>query len=188
MKNQKASLLLHCCCAPCTTHPVKLLLETYDVSAFFYNPNIHPVSEYEYRKNEIQKLMKKWGVPIHIAPYESDIWFDEVKGLEDEPEGGRRCEICFRLRLEKTAYFAKKKEIDFFATTLSISPLKNAGLINTIGHAIGKEMGISYFEADFKKKDGFKIACKMSEAEGLYRQNYCGCVFSKKSSENKRFN
>jgi predicted adenine nucleotide alpha hydrolase (AANH) superfamily ATPase len=177
---EKPSLLLHCCCAPCVTHPIRSLLDDFDVTAFFYNPNIHPPGEYQERLKEIEDLAKRWDFPLIVGPYEKDGWFAAVKGHEDEPEGGERCAVCYRMRLEKTATIAKEKRIDWFASTLSISPHKNAALINNIGKGIESCLDVMYLETDFKKKDGFKISCGLSREEGLYRQDYCGCVFSRK--------
>lgn len=150
------------------------------MTAFFYNPNIHPLEEYKNRQDEIKRLSEKWKLPIIAGSYEMDSWFEAVKGYEEEPEGGKRCEICYRLRLEKTAQKAKDRNIGFFGTTLSISPLKKAAVINRIGKELQRNLGVNFYEADFKKKDGFKISCQISQKEGLYRQNYCGCIFSRK--------
>ena len=174
------SLLLHCCCAPCGTHPIRLLSETYHVAAFFYNPNIHPKAEYIAREAEMRQLMEKWDYPLIVADYNDKAWFEAVKGLEEEPEGGKRCHVCFKMRLLKTAETAKQRKIEAFTTTLSISPHKSADLLNQIGHEVADTVGIEYVDANFKKKNGFKISCDLSTEEGLYRQNYCGCVFSEK--------
>lgn len=175
----KPSMMLHCCCAPCMTHPIKKLEEDFHVTVFFFNPNIHPIEEYGQRRDETKHLAEKWGFPIIIGEYNKDDWFEMVKGCETEPEGGQRCEMCYHMRLEQTAQTAKEKGIDFFTTTLSISPHKKAAIINRIGKEIENVWDIKYYEVDFKKKDGFKISCQLSEEEGLYRQNYCGCIFSR---------
>lgn len=179
------TLLLHCCCAPCGTYPIRLLSETYAVTAYFYNPNIHPKEEYLAREKEMCQLMAKWNYPLIVGDYDDKLWFEAVKGLEKEPEGGKRCDICFKMRLLKTAETAKAHGIDSFTTTLSISPHKNAELLNQIGHDVAKTVGISYVEANFKKKNGFKISCDLSAEEGLYRQNYCGCIYSKREMEER---
>lgn len=177
---KQTQLLLHACCAPCVTHPVRLLSETCELTVYFYNPNIHPKTEYEARKDEILRLGGKWGFEVITGEYDAYAWFEAVRGHEDDPEGGERCAICYRYRLQKTAACALERGFDLFATTLSISPLKKAGRINEIGKKIQTETGITYFEADFKKKEGFKISCQLSKDERLYRQDYCGCIFSQK--------
>ena len=171
-------MLLHSCCAPCATHPVKLLQNEFIVHAFFYNPNIHPEEEYAFRAEEIGQLGERWNFEVIVGDYDSDAWFQRVKGLEDEPERGKRCTHCFRMRLEQTAKIAKERGYDCFTSTLSLSPLKNANLINQIGKELESQYGVEFYEADFKKREGFKISCDLSREEGLYRQDYCGCVFS----------
>jgi predicted adenine nucleotide alpha hydrolase (AANH) superfamily ATPase len=177
---KKKKLLLHACCAPCVTHPVRLLSESYEITAYFYNPNIHPESEFEARKEEILRLGEKWGFEVLPGEYDADLWFEAVRGLEAEPEGGARCAVCYDIRLRKTAELARETGFDLFATTLSISPLKKAEVINEIGKNIQARTGIAYLEANFKKKDGFKLSCQHSKNEGLYRQDYCGCVYSQR--------
>lgn len=174
------TLLLHCCCAPCMTHPVRLLRKEFDVTAFFYNPNIHPREEYTARQNEMERMAEEWEIPLIIGEYDVDEWFKKVKGYEEEPEGGLRCEACYRFRLEKTVLTAEKRGVEVFGTTLSISPHKKVTVINAIGKELEERRGICFFEADFKKKNGFKISCRLSNEEGLYRQNYCGCTFSRR--------
>ena len=174
----KPGFLLHCCCAPCSTYPLRILREDFNVTAFFYNPNIHPRKEYIARKEEMESFAARWGVPLIVGEYDVKEWFRRVKGYEDEPEGGARCEICYRMRLEKTVKLAREKGIPFFGTTLTISPHKKAVVINRIGKELGEIWGVNFYEADFKKKDGFKISCQISREEGLYRQDYCGCIFS----------
>jgi predicted adenine nucleotide alpha hydrolase (AANH) superfamily ATPase len=174
----KRTLLLHACCAPCMTHPVQVLKGKFFVTIFFFNPNIHPRIECLNREREAKRLAQKWRIPCIVGEYDSSAWYEAVGGYEDEPEGGRRCEICYRIRLERTAQEAKRLGIDCFCTTLSVSPHKKAAVINRIGKELEEEYGVGFYEADFKKKDGFKESCRLSEAEGLYRQNYCGCKFS----------
>ncbi len=174
----RKSLLLHCCCAPCATHPIMLLRDGFDITIFFYNPNIYPDNEYRLRKREIEHLAEKWGVPIIVGDYDSERWFDSVRGHEQDREGGTRCEICYRIRLEMTAEVAVKEGIEIFTTTLSISPHKKAEIINRIGEEVARRKGIVFMAADFKKKNGFKISCMLSSKEGLYRQKYCGCKYS----------
>lgn len=182
----KPKLLLHCCCAPCVTHPIRILSETFEVTAFFYNPNIYPESEYQARLLEIQKLSQNWQFPLLIGPYEFERWEARIRGHENDPEGGSRCLLCYQLRLEETALKAKFANMDYFTSTLSISPHKNANQINAIGEAIASRYGISFYAANFKKKDGFKISCELSKQEGLYRQNYCGCQYSRRELNDQR--
>lgn len=178
--NAKPRLLLHICCAPCSTYPIKALQEEYDVELFFYNPNIHPEEEHNVRFEEARKYARKIGFEFHESDYDTNIWFNCTKGLEDEPEGGARCEVCYRIRLGRTAQFALANGIRNFTTTLSVSPHKKAESINRIGRAIGDIYSLNFYEADFKKKEGFKIAAQLAREAGLYRQNYCGCVYSTK--------
>jgi len=173
-------LLLHTCCAPCITIPLERLKAEFEIAGFFYNPNIHPEQEYEKRLNEITKWTQQTGIPLIVHKYETNRWFELVKGLEVEPEGGKRCEVCFRIRLEQTAELAKQKGFDYFTTTLSISPHKNATVINLIGNEIGTKVGIRFFEANFKKKDGFKQSVELSKIHDFYRQDYCGCIYSRR--------
>lgn len=177
--NAKPKLLLHICCAPCSTYPIKALQEEYDVELFFYNPNIHPEEEYKARLEEAKKYADKIGVKFYEADYDTNIWFNCTQGLEDEPEGGVRCEICYRIRLGKTALFALANGLKNFATTLSVSPHKKANTINEVGQMLGNIYSLNFYEADFKKKNGFKIAARLAKDAGLYRQDYCGCIYSK---------
>lgn len=172
-------ILLHTCCAPCSAYVLKLL-ETYDVSVFYYNPNIDSKEEYEKRKNECQEYCKKNNIPFLEKEYNPSEWNSYTEGLENEPEGGSRCAKCFELRLSNTAEFAKDNNFDLFATTLSISPHKNTDLINKIGNKIANDLDIKFLEENWKKEDGYKKSCEISREEGFYRQNYCGCKYSKK--------
>ncbi|MBN2029055.1 epoxyqueuosine reductase QueH [bacterium] len=181
--DEKSTFLLHCCCASCSTYPLQILKKHFDLTVFFYNPNIHPQEEHALRKREMERLSNKWMFPYLAGSYDIDHWFSHIRGFETEPERGHRCEICYRLRLEETARLAKERGIAVFGTTLSISPHKNAETINRIGKAIEKKWGVRYYEADFKKKDGFKISCQISREEHLIRQNYCGCVHSRPKDE-----
>lgn len=176
----KPKLLLHVCCAPCATYPIKLLQEKYDVELFFYNPNIHPEEEYQARLKEAVEYARKLGIKLHEPGYDADTWFRAMRGLENEPEGGCRCEVCYRMRLGKTAQFAATNNLAGFTTTLSVSPHKNAQMINKIGRMIGDMYSLDFYAADFKKNSGFKKSTQMSKEAGLYRQNYCGCIYSKK--------
>ena len=186
-KNQKdgivPSLLLHSCCAPCSSYVLEYLSDYFNITVLYYNPNISPKEEYIHRLNEEKRLISemtfKNPVSILDCTYDTREYFDCVEGLEREPEGGKRCEKCFALRLSYTAKTAKEKGFDFFATTLTISPLKNARLINEIGEKLGEQYGVKYLCSDFKKKEGYKRSIILSKEYNLYRQNYCGCVFSK---------
>jgi len=178
MDSSKSKLFLHACCAPCTTYPYTILSTDFEVTVFFYNPNIHPFTEYNQRLKSVKYLADKWKFELIVASYDPERWFTAVQGLEEYEEGEKRCVECFKLRLQKTAETAKKRGFDLFSTTLTISPLKKAEVINTLGLKIQKEIGVDYFISNFKKKDGFKKSCQMSKQEGLYRQNYCGCIYS----------
>lgn len=179
----KKKLLLHCCCAPCSSYVLEYLHPYFEITVFFYNPNITEASEYEMRKKELKRYIHEvsFGSEIHMldADYEPREFLDCAKGYEDCPERGKRCERCFLLRLEKTAKKASEGGFDFFCTTLSISPHKDANLLMQIGRKLSKEYGIAYLPSDFKKKDGYKRSIQLSEEYGLYRQDFCGCIYSK---------
>ncbi len=179
-QRHKQSLLLHACCGPCATHVVELLLHDYAVTIYFYNPNIQPEAEYLKRLAAIEQYCLVTGVTLLKAPYDSVNWAEATAGLQNEPEGGKRCEQCFSLRLEKTACFARENGFAVFATTLSISPHKDATIINRAGNLAAKKAKVQFLEADFKKGDGYRKSCEMSKKLGLYRQNYCGCLYSKR--------
>ena len=178
----KPKLLVHICCAPDGLYVVQLLQEKYNVSGYFYNPNIHPEEEYRLRLQETKKIAKILNFNLIEGEYESDKWFEMVKGFENEPEKGRRCDICYAIRLDKTARIAKSKNFDIFTTTLTISPWKKAEKINQIGRMLGEKYKIEFLEADFKKKDGFKKSVELSKKFNLYRQNYCGCIYSRRKN------
>ena len=186
--NKVPTLLLHACCAPCSSYVLEYLSEYFNIKVLYYNPNISPVEEYDYRLQEEQRLIDtlntKNKVELIKGDYNPSLFFDAVKGFEKEPEGGKRCEICFRLRLEESARYCKKINADYFATTLTISPLKNAEKINAIGESIGEKYGVKYLSSDFKKKNGYKRSIELSREYNLYRQNFCGCIFSKTESSN----
>lgn len=182
----KSKLLLHICCAPDATVAVERLKDEYDIGVYFYNPNIHPESEYHKRAEEMQNLAPQLGVKYFIGQYESELWFGLTKGLESEPEKGRRCKVCFHMRIKRTAQFAQEHGYDFFATVLTVSPHKDAELINTLGSEIAEQTGVKYLESNFKKKDGFKRSIELSHQFGLYRQDYCGCVYSKRDREQQK--
>jgi epoxyqueuosine reductase len=179
-------LLLHACCAPCASAALLRLRDDFELTAYFFNPNIHPEEEYMLRLKEFKRLMRAERIEMIEERYEPEEWFEAVKGLEDEKEGGARCEACFRLRLEKTAKKAKEKGFDCFAASLSAGPMKNAALINKLGKEAAKKRGLAFLEEDFKKKDGFKKALAACRKHKIYRQNYCGCIFSRDNSELSR--
>lgn len=187
---KKPTLLLHACCAPCSSYVLEYLNEFFDITVFFYNPNISPKSEFDYRYNELVRLRDeanyKNAVKILCGEYDSSVFFDMAKGMESLPEGGERCFKCYELRLRESAKMAKKLGFDYFSTTLSISPHKNAQKLNEIGAALSEEYGVKYLFSDFKKKNGYKRSCELSEQYGLYRQDYCGCVFSKAARESHK--
>jgi len=177
----KKKLLLHSCCGPCSTVPIERLQSEFEIVCFEYNPNIHPEKEHQLRVDELKTLAEQVGVDLIVSEYKPEQWFDLVKGFENEPEGGKRCEICFHMRLEHTAKFAQENSYDFFTTTLTISPHKNAKLINKIGAEIAKQEKVSFLEFNFKKKDGYKRSIELSKIYNLYRQNYCGCIYSRRN-------
>ncbi len=175
-------LMLHSCCAPCSSYVIEYLNPYFDITVLYYNPNISPVEEYEKRKAEQIRFIKEFDSvnPVHICDcdYDGKKYEEAIKGLENEPEGGLRCVKCFYLRLEETAKTAKKLNFDYFCTTLSISPLKNAELLNKIGKNLSEKYDIKYLPSDFKKREGYKRSVELSKKYNLYRQNFCGCVYS----------
>lgn len=178
------SVLLHVCCAPCSSYCLEYLSEYFDITVYYYNPNITKPEEYAYRLSEEKRyiaLRTDFRHPVGMteSEYDPKVFFEAVKGLEKEPEGGARCEQCFRLRLEASAKKAKELGMDCFTTTLTISPLKNAALLNEIGEEMGERYGVMWLPSDFKKKEGYKRSIVLSHEYDLYRQNYCGCVFSR---------
>lgn len=183
------SLLLHCCCAPCSSYVLEYLTRFFTVTVFYYNPNITPAGEYEKRKQELSGLLGSMPAQNPIcwldAPYEPERFAGLAKGMETLPEGGARCMACFRLRLEETARAAKAGGFDYFTTTLSISPMKNAAALNKTGELLSDVYGVSYLYADFKKRGGYQRSVALSKQYGLYRQNYCGCIFSKDQADKK---
>ena len=175
-------LLLHSCCAPCSSYVLEYLSEYFSVTVFYYNPNIFPAEEYEKRVKEqealILRLPAKHRISFLEGPYEQERFYEMAKGLELEPEGGERCFRCYHLRLLEAAQMARAGGFDYFTTTLSISPLKDAGKLNEIGEKLAREYGVAYLNSDFKKRDGYKRSIELSREYGLYRQDYCGCVYS----------
>lgn len=176
----RKKLLLHICCAPCSVGVIPELALEYDVTGFFYNPNIDNPREYDLRKAEMEKLSAINGIPVIYGDYDVDAWRKAVNGLENEPEGGERCRACFEMRLRETKKAAEREGFDLFCTTLTLSPLKNAALINKVGGEIPHGSGCQYLDSNFKKKDGFKKSVELSRKYNLYRQDYCGCSFSKR--------
>ena len=180
---RKSRLLLHSCCGPCSSYCLDYLKDYFKITVFYYNPNIYPESEHDLRLSEQERLIREMNSSLVdedkialISPaYDHEEFLKAARGLEGEKEGGARCGRCFELRLSKTAAAAREKGFDFFGTTLTVSPHKNAVLINAIGRDIGAEM---WLPSDFKKKDGYKKSIELSKAHNLYRQNYCGCEFS----------
>ncbi len=181
------SLLLHSCCAPCSSYCLEYLSSHFKITVLYYNPNLYPAEEYDRRVGEQKKLIAALPVkyPVSLAEIKGDPndFYSAVKGLEHIKEGGERCFACFKLRLEKAAKYAKENGFDFFATTLTISPLKNAQKLNEIGENAGKKFGVRHLPSDFKKRNGFFRSVELSKIYGLYRQDYCGCVFSKRERE-----
>ena len=180
-------LLLHSCCAPCSSHCLSELSPQIGVTVLYYNPNLDCAGEYEKRKREQLRFLRETGLADFLdCDYAPEDYLAAVRGLEEEKEGGARCAVCFRLRLDRTAREAKARGFDYFATTLTVSPLKNAKLINTIGFAVAEEVGVKYLPSDFKKRGGYLHSVKLSEEYGLYRQDYCGCAFSKAEREKQK--
>ena len=180
-------LLLHSCCAPCSSHCLSELSPQIGVTVLYYNPNLDCAGEYEKRKREQLRFLRETGLADFLdCDYAPEDYLAAVRGLEEEKEGGARCAVCFRLRLERTAREAKARGFDYFATTLTVSPLKNAKLINTIGFAVAEEVSVKYLPSDFKKRGGYLHSVRLSEKYGLYRQDYCGCAFSKAEREKKK--
>lgn len=189
IKNIKGTpmVLLHSCCAPCSSQVLARLSDYFLVTVLYYNPNIEPFSEYEKRKDEQKRFIKSFPSKNQISfldcDYENEKFKIMAKGLENIPEGGERCHKCYTLRIEKTAILAKENNFDYFCTTLSVSPFKNSRVLNEIGNMLEKKYDIKYLYSDFKKEDGYKKSIEYSKKYNLYRQNYCGCIYSK---ENKK--
>ena len=178
----RPKLLLHSCCGPCSTTVITMLKEYFDITVFYYNPNIEPREEYEKRKSEQIRLIKELGsefVKFLESDYANEEFRSVTKGLEEEKEGGARCSVCFKLRLETTALKAKELDYEYFGTTLTVSPYKNSYIINEIGAMLEKNFGVKYLYSDFKKNDGYKKSIELSKKYNLYRQNYCGCLYGR---------
>ena len=189
IKNIKGTprVLLHSCCAPCSSQVLARLSDNFLVTVLYYNPNIEPFSEYEKRKEEQKRFIKSFPSKNQISfldcDYENEKFKIMAKGLENIPEGGERCHKCYTLRMEKTAILAKENNFNYFCTTLSVSPFKNSRVLNEIGNMLEKKYDIKYLYSDFKKEDGYKKSIEYSKKYNLYRQNYCGCIYSKKNKK-----
>lgn len=183
-------LLLHACCAPCSSAVLEYLSQYFAITLLYYNPNIAPLEEYQKREAELRRLVSqmKFTHPVALLPcqYDGQAFVQAARGLEGEPEGGKRCEACFRLRLRYAAQEAARLRFDYYTTTLSISPMKNAPLLNQLGEEIGREFGVAHLPSDFKKKDGYKRSVQLSKEYDLYRQDYCGCAFSKAQRQREK--
>ncbi|MGF6907635.1 epoxyqueuosine reductase QueH [Fusobacterium sp. PH5-44] len=177
----KPTLLLHSCCAPCSCAVIEYLHTIFDITIYYYNPNITEKNEFEKRCVELENFLKnaRYNIKMEKSLYNPEIFFSLVKGLESVPEGSERCFICYKMRLESTAKFAKKNNYSYFASVLSISPLKKVDKINEIGEELEKKFGVKYLYNDFKKKNRYLRSVELSKEYGLYRQDYCGCIFSK---------
>lgn len=182
------NLLLHSCCAPCSSYCIEYLTNYFNITIYYYNPNISPKEEYEKRKQEeikfINEFKSKNKLNIIDCDYNYDDFLNVINGLEKEPEGGSRCSKCYLLRMDATAKKGVSLKYDYFATTLTVSPYKNSKKINEIGFLLEEKYKIKYLASDFKKKNGYKRSIELSKEYNLYRQNYCGCIFSKKEREN----
>lgn len=181
-ENQVPTLLLHSCCAPCSSYVLEYLSNYFKITVFYYNPNIYPDEEYlkrvQEQKDLIRRFPAKYPIDFLEGEFDKEKFYQMAKGMEEEPEGGERCFRCYRLRLREAAEYAKRFQMEYFTTTLSISPLKNAKKLNEIGLELEREYGVNYLLSDFKKKDGYKRSIELSKEYGMYRQDYCGCVFS----------
>jgi hypothetical protein len=181
MLNTKQKLLLHICCVGCGVYVSQILKQDYDVILFFYNPNIWPKEEYEKRMEEAEKISKQFNLELIKGEHEHDKWLEAVRGHEADPEKGERCLICYEFRLQAAAAMAKKLNCDYLTTTLTTSPHKNAVAINEIGKKLAAENSLKFLSQDFKKQDGFKKSAALARELNLYRQNYCGCEFSRRA-------
>lgn len=174
-------MLAHICCAPDAAYVIGILKENYEITGFFYNPNIHPAEEYALRLTEAKKVADILGVPLIEEAYDDSRWMALAQKFKDEPEKGRRCDVCYAIRLERTARAASAYGFDFFTTIMSLSPWKKADALNRIGRMFGRRHGVKFLEANFKKKDGFKKSVELSKTWDIYRQDYCGCIYSRRN-------
>ncbi len=182
---KKPKMLVHICCAPDALYVLSLLKDRYELSGYFYNPNIHPGQEYSVRLEEARKSAAGLKVPLIEEVYDEERWFKLTRKFKDEPEKGRRCDVCYALRLERTARKAAQLGFEAFTTVMSLSPWKKADVLNRLGRMFGRRHKVHFLEADFKKKNGFRQSVKLSKAHGFYRQNYCGCLYSLEQSRKK---
>lgn len=185
-EGKRPSLFLHACCAPCSSYVLEYLTQYFDITVFYYNPNISPKEEYEKRVEEIDRfisLVHSGRVKLLEGVYHPEDFYEAVRGMEHLKEGSERCYRCYELRLRESARIASEQGFDYFSTTLSISPYKNAKWLNEIGIRLGEEYHIPYLVSDFKKKNGYKRSIELSAEYGLYRQDYCGCVYSRQQRE-----
>lgn len=186
-QDKRPKLLIHSCCGPCSSYCLALLDQYFDITVFYYNPNIYPPEEYHTRAEEQLRFIEEYPFknPVKFieGKYDTEKFYSMAKGMEDVTEGGKRCFKCYRLRLEECAAYARKMGFDFFTSTLSISPLKNAQKLNEIGEELSREYGVRYLFSDFKKKEGYKKSTEISREYNMYRQYYCGCVFSKRERD-----
>ena len=188
-RGERPKLALHACCAPCSSAVLERLREAFEIVVYYYNPNIAPEEEFRRRAVEQRRLVAEMplrDVRVEEGEYDAERYYALVRGHEDDPEGGARCAICFEQRLRATAAFAREIGAPYFTTTLSISPLKDAQLLNALGGRIAEEEGVRYLHSDFKKRDGYRRSCALSEEYGLYRQDYCGCVFSRRERAERK--
>lgn len=190
LQEKKPKLLIHSCCAPCSSYVLEYLTKYFEVSIFYYNPNIYPAQEYIRRVEEQQHLIGKMCLDSEVkfmqGEFVPEVFYQAIQGMEEEPEGRERCFVCYKLRLSEAAKLAKELEFDYFTTTLSISPHKDASKLNEIGNSLAKEYGISYLPSDFKKKNGYKRSIELSKEFNLYRQDYCGCIYSYLAREKEK--
>jgi len=186
MKEKKEPLLLHVCCATCTPYVLKVVSKEFTPTIYFYNPNIHPYDEYLKRRLDIEGYIRSLNLEFIEGEYDADRWCYMTQGLEHEPEGALRCEICFKMRLNEVARYAARNGFTWFATTLTVSPHKNSRVINRIGRELAEDYGIQFYRADFKKNDGFKLSLKMAKTLDFYRQSYCGCFHSRKEASERK--
>ncbi len=188
-RGEVPTLLLHSCCAPCSSYVLEYLSRYFQITVFYYNPNIYPQEEYDCRVKEQQQFIRQFPTehPVDFVEgsYDTQRFYETVRGMELQPEGGARCAACYELRLREAAVCARRLGLAYFTTTLSISPMKNAQKLNEIGARLAEEYGVSYLYSDFKKKNGYLRSTQISKEYGMYRQDYCGCIFSMKNKNEK---
>ena len=186
------SLLLHSCCGPCSSYCIEYLSQYFNITVFYYNPNIYPDEEYYHRVKEQQRFINEFPVKHKVSfiegDYDTDRFYEMAKGLENEPEKGARCHKCYDLRLRRTAEVAKEKGFDFFTTTLTISQMKDSQVLNEIGIKVAEDTGVSWLPSDFKKREGYKRSTEISKEYDMYRQDYCGCVYSYRDRQSQKAN